>query len=139
MNLKILICILHVFTAFALDKGVYDDDDRTDFNDLVNLEHREWALSTAAMIGNHIVRDQYDGTSLIKSKTLGQLGICERERFSRQLTAADCTGFLVGDDTLVGAGALIAKSIEAGTFVYGPRSKPADFTTYEKFGINEMA
>lgn len=45
----------------------------------------------------------------------------------------------VGKDSLIGAGALIAKSVGEGSFVFGPRSKPADFSTYEKFGLNEMA
>lgn len=45
----------------------------------------------------------------------------------------------IGRDSLVGAGALIAKSIPKGSFVFGPRAKPADFSTYSKFEINEVA
>lgn len=44
----------------------------------------------------------------------------------------------IGKDSLIGAGALITKNLPSGSFVFGDRSKPAAFSTYTKFKINEL-
>lgn len=44
----------------------------------------------------------------------------------------------IGKDSLIGAGALITKNLSNGSFVFGDRSKPADFTTYTRFKIDEL-
>lgn len=40
----------------------------------------------------------------IKARTLEEEGMCKSERFASQLAAANCSGFLIGADTLVTAG-----------------------------------
>lgn len=44
------------------------------------------------------------GTVTIKAPTLSERGVCVSERFNDQITAANCSGFLVGEDLLVTAG-----------------------------------
>ena len=44
----------------------------------------------------------------------------------------------IGEDSLIGAGGLITKSIPKGSFVFGNRTLPSDFSTYKRFGIDEM-
>lgn len=41
---------------------------------------------------------------IIKAPTLTERGVCASERFNDQMTAANCSGFLVADDILVTAG-----------------------------------
>ena len=64
---------------------------------------RELSRSTAAQILNNNLSLQGDVYTL-NSKTLSDEGICKSERFSNQLAAANCSGFLVSPDTLVTAG-----------------------------------
>lgn len=98
--------LLFTLNTFGTEgKSIYGDDDRIDFNQLTNASHIQWALATAAMIPSYIIRESDDiNVSKIKAHMLQQTGVCEYERFSRQLVAADCSGFLVSDKLLVTAG-----------------------------------
>ncbi len=106
MKLTIILVFLTSFTSYAENKVVYGDDGRLEpyavegmFN---TLSH-----STAAMIDSGHIKS----TGVFKkryfleySETLRDRGICDRERFSNQQTAARCSGFLVGEDLLLTAG-----------------------------------
>lgn len=82
-------------------KVVYGKDNRVDIVDSPVARYREWADSTAA----HIGANELDSSYNIKSDSLGlSIGLCPGERFYSQLSAARCSGFLVGTDTLVTAG-----------------------------------
>ncbi len=107
------ICLTVVFTgalfsspqkAEARDlKVIYGEDSRLDLKDTVNPLHYELAQSTAAMIPNGSLN--YDGDMVeINGSLLRSRGICEGERFDDQITAANCSGFLVAPDLLVTAG-----------------------------------
>ncbi len=96
--------------TYALDKAIYDNDDRLNFHELTDPNHIEWANATAAMIPSYIIYDDSDTVSRIKGKMLSQQGVCEYEKFARELTAADCSGFLISEDTLVTAGHCIRKN-----------------------------
>lgn len=105
---KITLLTLSIFLSIGIlaspSKSIYGEDDRIDFNDLTDQRHKDWALSTAAMIPSYIIREYDESTYKIKAKMLQQNGICEYERFSRQLTAAECSGFIVSEDLLITAG-----------------------------------
>ena len=82
-------------------KVVYGQDNRVDVVDSPVSRYREWADSTAA----HIPLSELDSNYNIKSESLGSaIGLCPGERFYNQFSAARCSGFLVGTDTIVTAG-----------------------------------
>jgi len=109
ISLLTILILLSLSSLAFHQKAIYGEDDRIDFNDLIDQRHIEWALSTAAMIPSHIIREYDDNTFKIKAKMLQQNGICEYEKFSRQLTAADCSGFIVSEDILITAGHCMTK------------------------------
>jgi V8-like Glu-specific endopeptidase len=52
----------------------------------------------------------------ITASTLQQRGICSKERFSQQISAANCSGFLVAEDKLVTAGHCIRSEADCMNF-----------------------
>lgn len=94
------------FTAVqASSKVIYGEDDRLDIYQAVNPLHLDLAKSTAAMISNGSLKSDSDSeTTTISGSSLASRGICESARFADQITAANCSGFLVGEDLLVTAG-----------------------------------
>lgn len=106
-----LTALLLVFAASAfaktpvkeINKVIYGRDDRMDVYESSDSLMKEIALSTAAqLLNNNLV--QTGETFTIKSETLAEGGVCNTERFSQQLAAANCSGFLVAPDKLVTAG-----------------------------------
>ncbi|MBC7538694.1 MAG: trypsin-like peptidase domain-containing protein [Bacteriovorax sp.] len=84
-------------------KVIYGNDDRLDVYESSDSLMRELSRSTAAQILNNNITLEGD-VYTVKSKTLADEGICKSERFSNQMAAANCSGFLVSADTLVTAG-----------------------------------
>jgi V8-like Glu-specific endopeptidase len=105
--MKKLILTLSIFTlsltATATEKVVYGDDDRVDVYASTNALFVELAESTAAMIGTSSVRISGQDAR-INAGSLQSRGMCSTERFAKQPSAANCSGFLVGEDLLVTAG-----------------------------------
>ena len=98
-----LVALALSFEAQALDKVVYGNDDRLDIFETTNNLHLELATSTAAMIGSNSIN--MSGTeATISGSSLQSRGICATAKFAKQVTAANCSGFLVADDLLVTAG-----------------------------------
>ncbi len=108
MKKNLIICGLSALslmnTATASTKVIYGDDDRVDVYASTNSMYVELSKSTAAMIPNSGVKDLRNGESAIKGRSLEDRGMCKTERFAKQMTAANCSGFLVGEDLLVTAG-----------------------------------
>lgn len=88
----------------TIDKVIYGEDDRKDIFESNNSLYKQLASSTAGMIGKSQLESQADGTIKIKATTLESDGICSDAKFAKQITAANCSGFLVGEDLLVTAG-----------------------------------
>lgn len=117
--MKILLS-LFVFTisinAFAqdswIDKVIYGTDDRKDIFESTNEMYKQLASSTAAMISDSSLVSQEDGMLLVRTTTLEQDGICSDARFAKQPAAANCSGFLVGDQYLVTAGHCIQDIVD---------------------------
>lgn len=119
----ILALVLGVgFNSYAVEKVIYGDDNRLDLFEVTDQIQYDAALSTAAMIPNSALVDstRNDGQE-IKSTTLTKRGICSDQKFAEQITAANCTGFLVGKNLLVTAGHCIRNmsSCEDYKWVFG--------------------
>jgi len=95
--------------GFALDKVIYGDDNRLDIFEVKNPLHLKLAQSTAAMVP--LSRISENGDEVIFSpSSLESDGICSDEKFAKQMTAAMCSGFLVGNQYLVTAGHCITSA-----------------------------
>ena len=101
--LFVAVCFLSVQVNASVDKVIYGEDDRLDLYEATNALHLDLARSTAAMISHGKLTTSGDTVS-ISGSTLQSRGICAHAKFSKQITAANCSGFLVGRDLLVTAG-----------------------------------
>jgi V8-like Glu-specific endopeptidase len=90
----------------ATEKVVYGEDNRKDLYQVTNPLYLKLANSTAGMVNSSIIRYNWDDTISINSqKTLEEgLKVCSSEKFSNQKLLTNCSGFLIGEDTLVTAG-----------------------------------
>ena len=104
MKAILLVCLLTLSVAYAANKVIYGIDNRVDVYESRNSLFVDLSESTAAMIGKSSVRRNSNGTYSIIGGTLESRGICAKERFSDQLSAAMCSGFLVAEDIIVTAG-----------------------------------
>lgn len=92
------------FNSQANEKVVYGDDNRVDVFASTNSMYVELSKSTAAMISGSSLSKTSNGEVSIKGRSLEARGMCKSERFSAQKSAANCSGFLVGENLLVTAG-----------------------------------
>lgn len=102
-------------TVFANTKGmdvIYGEDNRKDVFESTNSVLVELSKSTAAMIPSSNVRPERAGEFMITATTLRSRGICAKERFSNQISAANCSGFLVAPNVLVTAGHCIKSNAD---------------------------
>ena len=110
MKMIISFCILllsvnlYAQNYSTIEKVIYGVDDRKDIFESTNDLYKQLAGSTAAMIADSSLVSQDNDMVGIQSTTLEQDGICSDARFAKQTTAANCSGFLVGDQYLVTAG-----------------------------------
>lgn len=86
-----------------IPKVIYGVDDRNDIYQSNDNLLKQLSLSTAAQISNNLLIKNGEIYNL-KGETLKATGVCGSERFANQITSADCSGFLIGPDTLVTAG-----------------------------------
>lgn len=99
-----LFCLLISIHIHAGQKVVYGDDNRVDVFASNNTMYVELSKSTAAMISGSSLRANGNGEFKVSGRSLTSRGMCKSERFSKQKSAANCSGFLVGEDLLVTAG-----------------------------------
>jgi V8-like Glu-specific endopeptidase len=122
----ILMSVSLVTTAST--KVIYGDDNRVDVYKSTNADFVELSKSTAAMIPNASIKKAFGSkTYKIKAKSLESRGICKTERFAKQPSAANCSGFLVGDKYLVTAGHCIRRKSDCkgSHWVFGYKMKNA--------------
>jgi V8-like Glu-specific endopeptidase len=112
-----------IFTALVIvsnpsqssDKVIYGVDNRVDlFETQVPLFY-ELAHSTAAMVRSSSLNREGESYK-ISGNTLESRGICSTARFSKQITAASCSGFLVGANLLVTAGHCVTSQSDCNSF-----------------------
>ena len=112
-----------IFTALLIvntplhssDKVVYGVDNRVDLHETQVPMFYELAHSTAAMIRVSDLNREGE-TYTISGNTLESRGVCSTARFSKQLTAASCSGFLVGPNLLVTAGHCVTSQSDCSSF-----------------------
>ncbi len=106
-HLAPLLLSLLATNTFAAVEVIYGADNRQDVYQVTNSLHRRLALSTAGMVAASSFQKSSSPNVFdlagIKTLERGQ-NICPTEAFSQQPTAATCSGFLVGPDTIVTAG-----------------------------------
>ncbi|MFN8369648.1 MAG: serine protease [Bacteriovoracaceae bacterium] len=93
----------HFSFASSGQKVIYGEDNRVDVYASSDNLLKELSRSTAAQIENSSLSASRTGT-ILSGDSLRDRGMCASERFSSQITAARCSGFLVGKDLLVTAG-----------------------------------
>jgi len=90
--------------TYSNDKVVYGKDNRLDLFEVTNPLYAELTRSTLAMIGPNNIKlenNQYK----ISGALLGpQMKLCPGEKFEKQITAANCSAFLVTPNHIVTAG-----------------------------------
>lgn len=97
-------------------KVIYGEDNRRDVYDSTNASFIELAKSTAAMINQSNLKSVLNGEVEISGSTLQARGICAQERFSTQISAANCSGFLVAGNKLVTAGHCIKSEADCKSY-----------------------
>lgn len=94
---------------------IYGEDNRVDVFESKNSDFVELSKSTAAMISSSSITSA-NGEMEISAQTLESRGICSSERFSKQISAAMCSGFLVSDKVLVTAGHCIRSEEDCASY-----------------------
>lgn len=95
---------------------IYGEDNRQDVFESTNSKLVKLSRSTAAMIKTTNLKSIRSGEIEISASTMESLGFCEKERFSKQISAANCSGFLVAPDILVTAGHCIKNDYDCGSY-----------------------
>ena len=106
---------------------IYGDDDRRDFIEMNAFEKR-MAAGVAAMVSNRNLQGyRIQGPTKTEIRyffkqawTNEDYGVCKDERFSQEILASKCTGFLVQPDVLVTAGHCVqnAKDCDSHKWVF---------------------
>lgn len=121
---------------------IYGPDDRVEALTVTGMEKTRNVESTAAiMYASDIKRDAARGLWTLTANTLESTGVCSDDPFAKQLAAATCTAFLIGEDLLATAAHCITSDVDARSkrFVLGfrldgrgtPRTTFTDDDVYE--------
>lgn len=120
---------------YAKSKAIYGSDDRIETYELPDYDWQKAAKATAAMISPKDIK--YDRSKrryeITNKKSLSDLGMCPDERFASQPVPAICTGFLIGNQTLVTAGHCIENKQECKDYFWVFDYKMLDANTPKMF------
>ncbi len=117
--LSVILLVSLVSATFASEKGfdvIYGVDNRKDVFESKNSILVELSKSTAAMIQPMFMSTLSNGNVQISGGNLQSRGICAKERFSNQVSVANCSGFLVAPNILVTAGHCIKTDSDCSAF-----------------------
>lgn len=111
-RIALVATIALVSYAFAQnsDKVIYGTDDRQEVVDTLDNLMVEKSRSVAGMFSSGSLSLQTNGTYKVSGGNLISRGFCASERFSKQVTAPTCTGFLVAPDIIATAGHCVSKN-----------------------------
>lgn len=119
LSLALLASLVASTSVFAAEKGIdviYGEDNRKDVFESTDSAFVELSKSTAAMISSSNLKAGRAGEVQISAGTLESRGICEKERFSQQISAANCSGFLIAPNVLVTAGHCIKTQADCNSY-----------------------
>lgn len=105
--------------AIAGNKGlnvIYGEDNRVDVFESNNSAFVELSKATAGMIPSGNIKSINLNEVKIDAETLESRGVCAKERFSQQISAANCSGFLVAPNVLVTAGHCIRSEADCRSY-----------------------
>jgi V8-like Glu-specific endopeptidase len=108
----IVLTLLLTISAYSKNKVVYGIDNRVEVYETEGTLFSDLAKSTAAMIDSRSLNNDNSDVYTITGGTLESRGICSNARFSQQITAASCSGFLVAPNLLVTAGHCITSDYD---------------------------
>lgn len=103
LSLLTLLAFSSMSFAQSPRRVIYGEDNRVDVFESTNSMYVELSKSTAAMIATSDLKKS-GNTVKISGPSLEARGMCPDERFIKQVTAANCSGFIVSDKYLVTAG-----------------------------------
>lgn len=115
-NLMVLALLMLTSYAQAEIKVIYGEDNRIDPINSDNAVFVELSKSTAAMIPSQNLSKDIDREIKVTGVSLTSRGMCKSERFSSQMTAAHCSGFLVSENLLVTAGHCIRSQSDCNSY-----------------------
>ncbi len=102
----------HLATAAAkpAPKVIYGSDNRIDYYETGDVNLRNLADATVALIKSSGLKSNGSDTAIVSVGFGKSMGLCTSEPFYNQETAAFCSGFLVAPDTIVTAGHCVSAS-----------------------------
>jgi V8-like Glu-specific endopeptidase len=101
--IQIFFLTLINLNLWAGTSAIYGEDNRKDVFAETNNMWVELSLSTAALVERNNIQIQGD-VAIISAKSLGDMyRLCPGEKFSKQPTAANCSGTLVAPDRILTA------------------------------------
>lgn len=123
-----LLASSQAMSSAARPNVIYGDDNRRDVYE-AHGAFIELSKSTAAMIAPSNMKLAGNAV-MISAPTLQGRGICAKERFAGQITAANCSGFLVAGNKLITAGHCIKTQADcnANKWVFDYRVESANQT-----------
>lgn len=112
----LILSVASIASVPGNNKVIYGDDNRVDVFETTNNMYLELSKSTAAQIPNSSLSMTAKGDIQVLGRTLQSRNICAKERFSAQLSAARCSGFLVGEKLLVTAGHCLTNDSDCSSY-----------------------
>jgi V8-like Glu-specific endopeptidase len=126
------VLISHLSAKAAPPNVIYGEDNRLDTFEVKSKLFLELAESTLVQIPNSGIKVR-GSTAELYGKPLTSFTprgmskpVCEKERFSAQPTAGNCSGFLVGEDLLVTAGHCMTSESDCKNFSWVQNYKVID-------------
>ena len=115
MFLVLSIATLSILT-YANDKVIYGEDNRLDLFEVTNTLHADLANSTLAMIGKSNIKQVGEEYQISGPTLKSNMNLCDGEKFINQITAANCSAFLVTPKHIVTAGHCVKNLGECNKF-----------------------
>ncbi len=102
-------------------KVIYGKDDRLEIADSPDPRHAEWANAVAVQVSGTKISENGE---LISATIQESMGLCPTEEFADQINPGRCSGFLVGENTLVTAGHCVENQSDCSNYkwVFGFKS-----------------
>jgi V8-like Glu-specific endopeptidase len=109
--MKSIIYLFLALTVLPAHSSIYGIDDRIEANQNNNPYLSKVISSTAAMIANEFITPAAGNNVEITAPLFKEIyRLCPTERFRDQITAANCSGTLIGKDIILTAGHCFAEA-----------------------------